>query len=768
MLIPVNLCADYMSLSGEPQDRIIASKEPVLSWGGYTDIKNNFQTSCHVIVKSSGEVLWDSGVIKTSSSFVKYSGAPLPVGKRIDFSVSVSGSDGVFSPEVSEFFYIGSLEDVSLAKWICASEDMESVPVYFNKKFTLGDSVSDARIYVASAGFCHVSINGCSIDSSFLGPAHTEYNKTCLYTLIPEVHKFLCNGENTIDIILADGWRRNNGEYLKIYNNTPAFFGTPCLWAAMNVTLKNGQNVWITTDETWMWGRGNITFSHLFDGEQFDARMNRSQIFPVSLYMGDIGILKPMMLPPIREKKVYKPISIHSTEEGKFILDFGTNFSGVIRIRIPCGLKKGSRIILRHGQLLNPDGTLNAQTLRGAKSEDAYIASGDENGLTFWQPMFTCHGFRYAEVSGYPYLNSNDVSGIMLCTDLTQTLEFNSGSAVLNAIHNMLLQTEKCTNQGAANDTCGRSERMHWLDDGINRYPEIACNFDISRYYRHLLMLIRDTQENDGSITCTAPYIYGKRPGDPLSSSYLLLAEELFARLKNIEILKEYYPSFCRWENCLLNNSTDYILNYSYYGDWAGPEYSRDKTTMGGGAGSLTIPAVMVGTAMSMYTAKLLKQFAEILGKAEDVNYYSELFGKIKEAFLNKWYDPALKKVHNGSLSCSALALWLDIIPHEDAVIIARNMKDELVNSGYRFTTGAFCLQFMCHMLIKFGYVDEFYELMTREEYPSFGYMLKCGATTGWEKYEYLTGGNMNAHIHALQVSVFHCFYKHRGHKHSS
>ncbi|MBQ6999119.1 MAG: family 78 glycoside hydrolase catalytic domain [Clostridia bacterium] len=760
MLIPINLRADYGELKGENHNRIIASTSPVLSWGGYTDEENNFQTAYHVKVTCGENILWDSDVIKTNKPYAKYNGLPLPVGKRINFSVSIAGNDGTMSEWVSNYFYLGTFGKLPDAKWICASEDVESVPAYFKKDFLINGAVSEAALFVCGIGYNEVTLNGEKISVFSLEPSRSDYNKTCFYNVIPDIEKFLNNGSNEITVTVADGWRRNWGDYLRIYNNTPSFFGTPALWGAMRITYENGDEKWIYTDESWKWGRGPITFSHLFDGETYDARVSVDTKFSVKLYKETFGELKPSTIPPVVPYKTFKPVNLEYIGDGKYIADFGTNMSGVVWLRLPTNMKSGQKITVRHAQLLHDDGTLNTDNLRGAKCVDTYIASGDNRDCGWWRPTFTYHGFRYAEITGIPLLDKKHVTAFMLCNDLKSCSSFKCGSSVVNAINDMLIQTERSTTHGAFNDTCGRSERLCWVCDGNLRYSEIAYNFEIGKMFPFVMSLIRDTQAEDGSTTCTAPFVYGKRPADPLNSAYLMLAEEAYLRTGNIEIVSEYYDSFRAWEQCLIDNSDNYIMNYSYYGDWAGPEYSRDPNTKGGGAGSATIPAIMVGTGMLINNAKTLKRFAEILGKADDVKYYDDLFNKAKDAFLNKWYDSSSYKVYNGSQSCQALALWLGILPESDRTNAAEIMRDDLINSGYRFTTGVYCLKFMLEMLIEYGYVNEFYELMTKETYPSLGYMIQCGATTSWEKYEYLTGDSMNAHIHPIQSTMVQCFYK--------
>lgn len=760
MLIPENLRADFSSLCGDKLNKIIFSATPVISWGGITDEKNNFQTAYRVKVSVGECLMWDSGEVKTDKPYAKYCGEKLPVGKRIDFSVSIAGGDGIFSEWVSNYFYIGTFDEFPAAKWICTSEDIESVPVYFNKKFSLDREIVDATAFVSGIGCNQIKINGKRIDDTFLNPGVSDYNKTCYYTVIPEIDSYFDFGKNDITITVADGWRRNWGDYLRIYNSSPSFFGTPALWCAVRLTYIDGREEWIYSDESWKWGRGEVVFSHLFDGETYDANCTFYADKDVKLFNEPLGLLKPSTIPPVRVNKIYVPVCIEHIGNNRYIVDFGTNLSGVVRLNLPDKMKKGDKITIRHAQLLRDDGSLNEDNLRGAKCIDTYIASGDEKDLKSWNPEFTYHGFRYAEITGIPLLEKDDVVALMLCTELESTLDFTCGNPTINSIHDMAVHTEQCTCHSAFNDTCGRSERMNWYGDGTVRYGELSYNFDISRMFSHVMELISDTQGEDGSLACTAPFINGKRPADPLSSSYLIVADLLYTHTGNTDIIVKYYDSMCAWENCLLDNSDYYIVNCSYIGDWAGPEYSRDHSTKGGGAGSSLIPNSIMGTAYLMNNARLLRKFALILDRPDDALYYEELFEKTKNAFLDKWYDSKTCKVFNGSQSCQAVALWLDILPDSDKAKAAKIMRDDLVNSGYRFTTGAYCLNFLCFMLIEYGYINEFYELITRDEYPSFGHMIQCGATTCWEKFEYLTGSNMNAHIHPGQICVAQCFYK--------
>ena len=88
-------------------------------------------------------------------------------------------------------------------------------------------------------------------------------------------------------------------------------------------------------------------------------------------------------------------------------------------------------------------------------------------------------------------------------------------------------------------------------------------------------------------------------------------------------------------------------------------------------------------------------------------------------------------------------------------------MRDDLRNRDYRFTTGNLTTVYMLKMLTEYGYVDDAYAMMTREEYPGYGFMIQNAATTVWERFELKKNPGMNSHNHPMYGSVGSWFYSH-------
>lgn len=166
-----------------------------------------------------------------------------------------------------------------------------------------------------------------------------------------------------------------------------------------------------------------------------------------------------------------------------------------------------------------------------------------------------------------------------------------------------------------------------------------------------------------------------------------------------------------------------------------------------------------MSTGYSYYNCILMARFARLLNREETALEYDALAARIRQAMLDKWYDPRQTKMATGSEACQAFSLWLGILPEKDRQQAARLMRDDLVRRNYQFTTGNLCTRYLLDMLAEYGYIDEAYELITRESYPSFGFMLQQEATTIWERFELKKNPGMNSHNHPMYGAVGSWFY---------
>jgi alpha-L-rhamnosidase len=760
MFKPIKIRINGGLLRGGDADRIAAGNSTVISWGAVSDARDAIQSAYRIKVKCADRLLWDSEWVASQSQQVVYAGGDLPHGERIDIYIRLRDNYNSESETGHDYFYNGILplwDNPQNACWITASEDEPRRAIYFKKRFTAQKEIASVCAYVCGIGYHKVFVNGSEIDDAVMSPVHSNYAKTCYYTVTPGITAFAA-GENIIEIILADGWRRLQSAFIRA--NTAErpieFFGIPQLAAVFDIKYKDGSSESISTGPDWTWTHGPIIMHDLFDGETYDASFVSTDCKPVKTVPAPCERILPQTLEPIREKEVYRAGSVFSPRDGVYVADFGQNIAGIPRIRLP-KMKRGQTIKITCHEFLDEDGSLYTATLREAKCTDTYIASGDEKDLEIWQPHFTYHGFRYAQIEGWEGIPpKEDLYAVALYTDIKNDSFFSCGSALINTIHNNAIQTEKANIHGILTDCPQRDERMGWLNDATVRFEETPYNFDTGRLFPKVIRDVLDSQEKDGSIHCTAPYVFGGSPGDPVCSSFLVAGLEAYTRSADARIIEDGYEGWAAWERFLLSKSTGYIVDYSYYGDWAGPAYACITPEH---AVSAVTPGILMSTGYSYFNAKTLAYFASVLNKEDEQKDWQRTADEIRSAFLAKWWDPETALVATGSQACQAFALWLGILPEEGRAKAAKAMRDDLVRNDYKITTGNLCTRYLFDMLAEYGYIDDAYKLITREAYPSYGFMIQNEATTIWERFELKKDPGMNSHCHPMYGAVGYWFY---------
>ena len=733
---------------------------PVLSWAVSGDMAshNHLQTAYTLAVTIDGVCVFDSGKVRTSTQSTTLGGFDFPCGAVAQVEVTVYAEEQVTPPCTATLFN-GTLDNFP-GSWITSASDEGERVLTFGKNVCIDKPLKSAVLYYCGLGYHHAYINGQSL-TPLLDPAHANYAKTCYYQIEPHAEAFLQAGDNQLNIKVAPGWRKNSSEFMKqiMGDRKIEFYGDSVLWACLHMVFEDGSTKDIATDETWLCGLDPRT-SSIYNGETFEASLNQDFAHchpsPATLANAPGGEMRPMTIPPIVCTNIYAPKEITSPKAGMFVVDFGQNISGVVSLQLPPPMTAGQVITLRHSEELDEDGTLYTDTLRAAKQTDTYVASGDERDLTQWTPEFTYHGFRYCEVTGLDTLERDQITALLIHTDMENNSAFTCGNTMVNAIQDALVMTERDNMHAILTDCPQRDERMAWMNDATVRFEETPYNFNASQMFIKILQDIKNEQRAEGQFTCCAPFIYGGLPADPVCSSYLVAAKELLMHYGNVGVVDEFFDGMAAWEDYLLSRSPDGIVDYSYYGDWAAPAYACLSDE---GAPSAVTPGVLMSTGYSYFNCKLLTEFARLTGRVDAQNKYQAAAERVQKAFLDKWFDKETGVVATGSMGCQAFALWLGILPPDCEALAASVMRDDLVAHEYKFTTGNLNTRYLFDMLTKYGYMEDAWRVITSEEYPSFGYMFQNEATTIWERFELKKNPNMNSHNHPMYGAVGYWFY---------
>ncbi len=714
-------------------------RQPRFSWILNHSERGQKQSAYQILVATQSQALdqekgdqWDSGnVASEESTQVVYGGPPLESGRAYYWKVRYWDKQRRASPySQTAQFEIGLLaREEWKGGWIGGANQLRT-------EFQLPGAAVRARAYICGLGYYELRINGAKVGNNVLDPAWTTYDKRVLYVTY-DVTSFLNRGANAIGVMLGKSW-----------------YGSRALLLQMNIELPGGKRISIASNPSWKAKDGPITSDSIYDGETYDARsetagwdrpgFDDSGWTAAQAVEGPKGILSAQMMPPIQVVDTMVPVALTNPKPGMYVYDMGQNLSGWAQLRVSG--PRGAAVTLRFTELIYDNGMINRDNLRSAKARDIYILRGE--GVEVYEPRFTYHGFRYVEVTGYPGTPSLDtLRGRVVHTAVETTGSFVASKQVLNQIQKLIRWSQQTNLFSIPTDCDQRNERMGWMGDAQVTAEEAMLNFDMAAFYSNFIRDIRDVQTPQGFVTDTVPHKYGSGPADPAwGTAYPLLCWYMWEQYGDRRVLEEQYDGLKKYVEYLRSRATDNILSYSYYGDWVAVEHT---------------PGEYVSAAYYYYDVWILQRIAEVLGKTEDAQTYSQLAAQIKDAFNRKFLDPNTGNYANGTQTANAMALSLDLVPRDRRGKVAGNLTNDIVYThNTHLTTGFIGVKFLMPALTRIGRSDLAYELATQTTYPSWGYMISRGATTLWELWQEKTGPSMNSHNHAMFGSVGAWFYQ--------
>lgn len=761
-LVPTDLRVDYLV---DPLG--LDNPTPSFSWRVESSGRGGLQRGYQVLVASSEALLdqdvgdlWDSGFVQAGNSVsVVYQGKPLESYAEYFWKVRVWDEQDQVSPySAPARFEMGILDEREWhGEWIgVPHERRPRVSALFRREFLLEKPIRRARAYVTGLGYYELWLNGQKVGRNVLDPGWTDTDKRVLYSTY-DIAPYLRVGENAIGILVGLGWAAQQQTLCQLRIE----YGDGTI---TELVTKGSDNWWASLD-------GPIRYNHLFNGEHYDARLEQTGwaepgFVPSHGVWREAVTLEPpkgklvsQLLEPIQAVDELIPQSIREPKPGVYVFDLGQNIAGWARLKVQG--PRGSRVALKFAEILHEDGTVNQANLRSAQATDIYFLKGD--GVEVYEPRFTYHGFRYIQVEGFPGTPTKEaITGIVVRSAVKPRGQFNCSNDLLNRIHKAIWWTEACNLHSIPTDCPQRDERCGWLNDLTARAEESILNFHMYQFYRKWLDDIADTQgEKTGAIADTAPYqrMYGGYPADPVSSCYLIIPWLLYLHYGNRELLEKHYAGMCRWAEYLHSQAKDYILHYSYYGDWASPIAHSIPESIGAGAVSAITPGSLMSTGYYYYNYVLLSKIAKVLGKDDDARRFAKRAEGIRAAFNAQFFDAATGQYAGGSQGSNTLALFLDLVPPEHRSRVVENLVRDIEAHDWHITTGNQCTKYIFEVLAAEGRADVAYKLLTQTTYPSWGYMLSMGATTIWERWEYETGARMNSHCHPMYGAVGAWFY---------
>ncbi len=520
-LAPSQLRCEYLK---NPEAVDVAS--PRFSWVLNHTERGQKQSAYQIQVAKRADFaaapVWDSQQIQaTTSSQVEYKGAALTSDSDYFWRLRYWDAQGTASPwSAAATFSTGMLQPADWhAQWITGGNMLR-------RAFDVEKPVKRARVFVAAAGYYELHLNGKKVGDRVLDPAWTDYAKRTLYSVYDVTHE-LQRGHNAVGAMLGRAW------YGKAMNAAPK------LICQLQGEYVDGKRFEIVTDARWQVLKSPVLMNDIYNGETYDARLElpawdtsefqqqSAAATPATVADMPNVVLSSQMMPPMKVVDTFVPHRMYEASPGVYVFDFEQNFSGWAKLKVQGAA--GTKVRIRYAEIADPDGRIRVDNLRSARSTDTYILRGDPNGEEY-EARFTYHGFRYAEVSGYPGVPALDaIRGREVHSAVESSGNFVTSSSLLNGIQSLFLWSIKTNLASVPTDCDQRDERLGWMGDAHLSAETAILNYDMAAFYTNFLRDIKDAQGSEGEIPNIVPYVTRFNPnrvGDPSwGVAYPLIAQ---------------------------------------------------------------------------------------------------------------------------------------------------------------------------------------------------------------------------------------------------
>ena len=519
--------------------------------------------------------------------------------------------------------------------------------------------------------------------------------------------------------VLVTGWVTNN--QLNFVANNTTMGGDPAYGVVKTFQITftlGGTNQTLTYAEnaTVQLGGGGYPLVVI------QALYGNAEAFP-----GLGGLLvQAAVTEPSRCLQTLPAVNLTQPENGCYTFDLGQNMVGWVQLNISGSV--GDRITVRHGEMLNPDGTVYAANLRGATATDFYIFG--TNGAVTYQPRFTFHGFRYVEVRGLtvpPTISS--VTGIVVHSDISPAGSFACSSPLVNQLYSNIVWGQKGNYFEVPSDCPQRDERMGWTGDTEFFVPTAAYNYDVQSFMRRqMVTMCDDAQLSDGSYANVAPNLNAGSGAAAWEDSAWICPYTMYLDYGDTNMISEHFASWQSFGQFLASKSSNYTIP-SLPGDF------NDWLNLGGGASE-----IVIDTAFYAYYAQAMSEMAAAIGDHTDALTYATLHTNIAAAFAN-FFNSDGTFVDGSSQTAYTLAYTLNLIPASLQTQVAQQFANSIAQFDNHLATGFIGTPRLLPALHLAGRDDLAYTLLLQQTYPSWLYQVTLGSTTMWERWDGWTPG---------------------------
>ena len=741
---------------------------PRLSWQLRSEARGQKQTAYQVLVASTPEHLaadqgdlWDSGRTEGRTCVLVPYGAEAPRSRqRCYWKVRVWDAQGERSAWSEPAFWEMGLLDTQdwQAQWIGLDWKLDAVhpdvlmPARLLRRrvtLPLDRQVVRARLYVSARGVYRASLNGTRIGDEELAPGWTDYDVRVQYQT-HDVTALLRPGENVLGALLGDGWYSGHVGFLQINRPNRHYGSVPQLLAQLEVELEGGERrTFASSGDHGVWEAtldGPVRASDMLMGERYDQRLElagwdtpgwttgEARWRPVQTFRGGVPLVADRAQ-PVRAVQALPCVCVRPAGDDTWVLDFGQNLVGWVRLRVQG--QAGQTLTLRFAEMLGPDGGLYTENLRYAQAQDQLVLAGGE---TTWEPHFTFHGFRYAEVRGLDRApEAGQFEAVVVASDTPFSGDFSCSDELINRLYQNIVWGQRDNFLSVPTDCPQRDERLGWLGDAQIFARTAAYNADVAAFFSKWMVDVTDAQSPAGGFPDVAPRLTDTADGAPgWADAGVIIPWTMYLHYGDLGPAREHWDAMERYMHYVEAANPDHLWLYRRnhdFGDWL----AQDGDDPADAFGSRT-PKEVLATAYWALDADLMCRMATALGRPQAAARYGELHAAVRTAFRAAYLEPG-GWVQGHTQTGQVLALRFGLLEDHERPAVTARLLEAIEQKGGHLATGFLGVRELLPALTAEGRADVAYALLQRESFPSWLYSVRQGATTIWERWDGWTEG---------------------------
>jgi alpha-L-rhamnosidase len=755
--------------------------QPDIGWNLSSDRKNVYQVRYTIKVSRTPD--FSDICLETGKESAQCIGITLDVPAE-DFTVyyvavRVWDSDNEESGWEKTTFTTG-LQDAALwqGAFISAEgtdEGASSKGTCLRKNFVLEKSVRKAYALSTALGLYRLYLNGKRVGTDVFTPGWTSYNNRLLYQIY-DVTGLLSKGTNAAGMILGPGW----------YKGEVAFRGDRNLYGKRTagslmlvVEYDDGTRQTVATNESWKGAGSPLLYSEIYHGETYDARLYdgawATAEFDDSEWKKTETVSYPRakLIPQpgcrVTEHERFPAQKIITTPEGDTVIDFGQNLAGWVEFR--AAAPRGTKLEFICFETLDSKGNVYLANLRSAKQTITYYCSG--SGMETYHPFFSYQGFRYIKlVSWYGAPELTQFTAVSVYSDMEETGKFSCSNPLVNQLQHNILWGMKSNFLDVPTDCPQRDERLGWTGDAQIFCSTAAFLMDTDLFYRKWLQDLSLDQQLNGEISHVVPDVLTKINGCTIEDSEagasgsaawadaaVINTWNMYLAYADLNIIREQYSCMKAFVDSMYRNTVNNTWPMKkQFGDWVALD-AKEGSYKG------ATPDEMICLGYEYYSTMLFSRMSEIIGRQADAAKYEARADNVKRLYQKKFFTK------NGGLrirtqTAHIISLYFNMVENRNKPKIVDGLLDLIAEHQGHLTTGFVGTPYFCHVLSDNGHTAEAYELLLKEDFPSWLYQVKKGATTVWEHWDGLKedgtmwSADMNSFNHYAYGSIGDWLYK--------